>query len=158
MLLPAHQPPQLEQAVQQQVNRMASNFWDGTDEDEGDASSRVGSSQGQGRQRQESSYETQILENSIQKIGALLAVGFGDAGAKVIAENIRNEGDINPMVPGRKTVAVFGFCDIRRFTDTTEVLQEEVMEFVNSIAHIVHTSCALHGGAANKNIGDAFLL
>jgi hypothetical protein len=32
------------------------------------------------------------------------------------------------------------------------------MEFVNSIARIVHTSCALHGGAANKNIGDAFLL
>eukprot|EP00967_Tisochrysis_lutea_P146351 scaffold276046_cov21-Tisochrysis_lutea.AAC.1 len=32
------------------------------------------------------------------------------------------------------------------------------MEFVNSIAHIVHTSVAMHGGAANKNIGDAFLL
>lgn len=32
------------------------------------------------------------------------------------------------------------------------------MEFVNSIARIVHTSVAIHGGAANKNIGDAFLL
>ncbi len=32
------------------------------------------------------------------------------------------------------------------------------MEFVNSIAKIVHTEVALHGGAANKNIGDAFLL
>jgi class 3 adenylate cyclase len=32
------------------------------------------------------------------------------------------------------------------------------MEFVNSIAQIVHTSVARHGGAANKNIGDAFLL
>ena len=39
-----------------------------------------------------------------------------------------------------------------------KVLQEEVMEFVNSIAKIVHTSVASHGGAANKNIGDAFLL
>jgi hypothetical protein len=45
------------------------------------------------------------------------------AGAEVIAENIRKEGDINPMVPGKKTVAIFGFCDIRRFTDATEVLQ-----------------------------------
>jgi len=53
---------------------------------------------------------------------------------------------------------VFGFCDIRRFTDSTEVLQEEVMEFVNSIAHIVHAAVAVRGGAANKNIGDAFLL
>jgi class 3 adenylate cyclase len=55
-------------------------------------------------------------------------------------------------------VAVFGFCDIRRFTDATEVLQEGVMEFVNIIAHLVHTGVAHHGGAANKNIGDAFLL
>ncbi|GIM03026.1 hypothetical protein Vretimale_7833 [Volvox reticuliferus] len=103
-------------------------------------------------------YETEVLENSIAKISTLLAIGFGDAGAEVIAENIRNDGDINPMVPGRKTVAIFGFCDIRHFTDTTEVLQEEVMEFVNSIAHIVHTSVSTHGGAPNKNIGDAFLL
>ncbi len=32
------------------------------------------------------------------------------------------------------------------------------MEFVNSIAKIVHTEVARHGGSANKNIGDAFLL
>lgn len=37
-------------------------------------------------------------------------------------------------------------------------LQEEVMEFVNSIAKIVHMEVSLHGGAANKNMGDAFLL
>lgn len=55
-------------------------------------------------------------------------------------------------------VAVFGFCDIRRFTDTTEVLQEGVMEFVNTIAHLVHGAVSARGGAANKNIGDAFLL
>ena len=54
--------------------------------------------------------------------------------------------------------AVFGFCDIRQFTDATEVLQEEVMEFVNSIAKIVHMEVSLHGGFPNKNIGDAFLL
>lgn len=53
---------------------------------------------------------------------------------------------------------MFGFCDIRRFTDTTEVLQEGVMEFVNTIAHLVHGAVAARGGAANKNIGDAFLL
>ncbi len=37
-------------------------------------------------------------------------------------------------------------------------MQEDVMEFVNSIAKIVHMEVSLHGGAANKNIGDAFLL
>jgi hypothetical protein len=32
------------------------------------------------------------------------------------------------------------------------------MEFVNSIAKIVHMEVALHDGSANKNIGNAFLL
>ena len=36
--------------------------------------------------------------------------------------------------------------------------QEDIMEFVNSIAKIVHSEVHMHGGAANKNIGDAFLL
>ena len=83
--------------------------------------------------------ETRILENSINKICSLLAVGFGDAGAEVIANNIRSGGDLNPMIPGNKVVAIFGFCDIRNFTDTTEVLQEDIMEFVNTVADIVHT-------------------
>jgi hypothetical protein len=43
-------------------------------------------------------------------------------------------------------VAVFGFCDIRQFTDATEVLQEGVMEFVNSISHIVHAAVAARCG------------
>ncbi len=32
------------------------------------------------------------------------------------------------------------------------------MEFVKSIAEIVHQEVALHDGSPNKNIGDAFLL
>lgn len=57
---------------------------------------------------------------------------------QVIADNMKSGGDLDPMVPGQKVTAVFGFCDIRQFTDTTEVLQEEIMEFVNTIARIVH--------------------
>jgi class 3 adenylate cyclase len=54
--------------------------------------------------------------------------------------------------------AIFGFCDIRNFTDATEVLQEGVMVFVNKIGMIIHTLCDKHLGWANKNIGDAFLV
>ena len=38
-------------------------------------------------------------------------------GAEVIGENMKDDadGDFNPMVPGKKTLAVFGFCDIRRY-------------------------------------------
>jgi hypothetical protein len=31
-------------------------------------------------------------------------------------------GEVNPMLPGKKTMAIFGFCDIRNFTDATEIL------------------------------------
>jgi class 3 adenylate cyclase len=94
----------------------------------------------------------------IVKIGALLAVGFGEAGSEIIAKNIENHGEVNAVLSGKKIVAIFGFCDIRNFTDATEVLQTKVMNFVNEIAAIVHgvvNRCACN---ANKNIGDAFLL
>lgn len=67
--------------------------------------------------------ETVILEKLIMKIGALLAVGFGEAGSEIIASNMSRGGDVDPMLPGKKMMAIFGFCDIRNFTDATEVLQ-----------------------------------
>ena len=42
---------------------------------------------------------------------------------QVIAKNMRSGGAIEPMIPGERVHAIFGFCDIRNFTDTTEVLQ-----------------------------------
>jgi class 3 adenylate cyclase len=108
--------------------------------------------------KSEKDLETRILENSIGKFCDLLSIGFGEAGSEIISNNIRSGGDLNPMLPGKKVRAIFGFCDIRNFTDITEVLQEDVMEFVNYIASIVHAEVSLHGGAANKNIGDAFLV
>lgn len=102
--------------------------------------------------------ETRILERSIGKVCQLLSVGFGEAGAEIISNNIKSTGNINPMLPGKKVEAIFGFCDVRNFTSATEVLQEEVMEFVNCIASVVHAEVTFHGGAANKNIGDAFLV
>ncbi len=66
--------------------------------------------------------ETKLLEQTIVKIGSLLALGFGEAGSKIIAENMKGSGDVDPMLPGQKIMAIFGFCDIRNFTDATEVL------------------------------------
>ncbi|EGR34324.1 hypothetical protein IMG5_016400 [Ichthyophthirius multifiliis] len=103
-------------------------------------------------------YETIIIENAIIKIGMLLALGFGDAGSGIIAYNMSKSGDVDPMIAGKKKCAIYGFCDIRNFTDATEVLQEDVMIFVNNIAEIVHSMVDRYLGAANKNIGDAFLL
>lgn len=104
--------------------------------------------------------ETKIIEKAISKIGALLALGFGEAGSEIVAKNMKEsgEGEINPMIEGKKVMAVYGFCDIRNFTDTTEELEEDVMIFVNRIGEIVHEIVNENCGSANKNIGDAFLL
>lgn len=88
-----------------------------------------------------------------------MRIGFGEAGAKVIAKNLAGEGNsLNLLGGGEMIHSIFGFCDVRQFTDTTECLQEEVMLFVNRIAHILHGIVVQCSGAANKNIGDAFLL
>eukprot|EP00578_Thalassiosira_sp_NH16_P003983 CAMPEP_0181134474 /NCGR_PEP_ID=MMETSP1071-20121207/32108_1 /TAXON_ID=35127 /ORGANISM="Thalassiosira sp., Strain NH16" /LENGTH=864 /DNA_ID=CAMNT_0023220997 /DNA_START=56 /DNA_END=2647 /DNA_ORIENTATION=- len=105
--------------------------------------------------------ETTLLIRTISKIAGLMRVGFGEAGADIIGKNlnISNGTDaMNLLGNGRKIHSIFGFCDVRQFTDTTECLQEEVMLFVNRIAHILHSIVVQCDGAANKNIGDAFLL
>jgi class 3 adenylate cyclase len=104
--------------------------------------------------------ETVVLEKTIIKIGSLLALGFGEAGAEIIGQNMQGSDTsaLNAMIPGRRVEALFGFCDIRNFTDATEVLQDQVMLFVNRIAGVVHSCINEFFGSPNKNVGDAFLL
>jgi len=55
------------------------------------------------------------------KIGSLLALGFGEAGSEIIAKNMQKSGEVDPMIKGKKVIGIFGYCDIRSFTDLTEV-------------------------------------
>ena len=100
--------------------------------------------------------ETAFLEEAIDKICVLLGVGLGEAGTELINSYLNKETDL--MNVASQIDAVFAFCDIRNFTDATEILQEEVMVFVNTIAEIVHSQADESLGAANKNVGDAFLI
>ena len=104
------------------------------------------------------SYEIRIIKTSIIKIASLLATGFGEAGCEMIQQNMNSNQELNPMLKGKKKIAIFGFCDIRNFAEINEALQQEIMVFVNEIADIVHSCVDNFGGAANKNIGDAFLV
>uniref|UniRef100_A0A7S3DAQ7 Guanylate cyclase domain-containing protein n=1 Tax=Palpitomonas bilix TaxID=652834 RepID=A0A7S3DAQ7_9EUKA len=111
------------------------------------------------RRKQAKGTEVGLIESALIKIGRLLQIGLGEAGSAVIAKNMMDEsGELNPVIPGQRIDAIFGFCDIRQFTDTTECLQEEVMVFVNKVASVVHAATNKYGGSPNKNIGDAFLL
>ena len=107
-------------------------------------------------------YETHVVQLAIQKITALLRVGFGVAGAEIISSNMTVEGggnaSLNPMIPGKRVYALFGFCDILSFDLCTEKLEDEIMTFVNSVARIVHDEVTRWGGTCNKNLGNAFLM
>ena len=101
--------------------------------------------------------EIHLIDTSIMKIAYLLAVGYGEAGTGIIINNMKKRSGMDVDIPGQKIFGIYGFCDIRNFTDATEVLQTKVMTFVNKIASIVHINVVKTGGSNNKNIGDAFL-
>lgn len=116
------------------------------------------SKKGKDQEADKNQYETAILERAIVKIGHLLALGFGEAGGNIIGHNMKSGGELNPMMAGVKTYCIFGFCILSDFNDSTEVLQTEIMSYVNQVAEIVHSMVDRYGGSANKNIGDAFLV
>jgi hypothetical protein len=84
--------------VQRGAARVWTYLWDGDQEAEdggrgggpggggpgGGGQGMGGELDGPGGRAHASTYETEVLEDSIGKIGALLAVGFGDAGAGVL--------------------------------------------------------------------------
>ena len=105
--------------------------------------------------------ETSFLMSTILRIGSLMKVGFGSAGVEIIRNNLQKGQSmkmLNLTSKGITVSCIFLFCDIRQFTDATECLQEEVFVFTNRIAAVIHSICHSYGGAANKNVGDAFLL
>jgi class 3 adenylate cyclase len=103
--------------------------------------------------------ETVILEKTIIKIGGLLALGFGEAGGDVIGQNLTAaSGAVKVLIPGKRITGVFGFCKIKNFSVLTEVLQDQVMLFVNQVAEIVHGFVDELLGAPNKNMGESFVL
>lgn len=52
-------------------------------------------------------------------------------------------GDLNPMVPGRKVAAIFGFCDIRSFTGGFHCLLDALSWL--TVEHLLHAlSWLLH--------------
>jgi class 3 adenylate cyclase len=104
--------------------------------------------------------ETVVLEKTIIKLGSLLALGFGEAGANIINHNLKcsDSAGVNVMVPGTKVDCILGKARICDFSTATEVLKGKVMAFVNQIAEIVHGVVDEFGGAPNKNTGDTFFL
>jgi len=104
--------------------------------------------------------ETSILEKTIIKLGSLLVLGFGEAGCKIISQNLAggNTVEVDAMIPGELVHCIIGVARIRDFSAATEVLQSKIMTFVNQIAEIVHGVASEFHAAPNRNSGDVFLL
>lgn len=68
--------------------------------------------------------EIEFVDASIVKIASLLAIGYGSAGTTKIAEIVEksSHGYLDIDVKGERIMAVYCFCDIRNFTDSTEIL------------------------------------
>lgn len=102
--------------------------------------------------------ETVILEKTIVKLGTLLALGFGEAGANIVRENIAGNAGVNAMVRGKRVECIIGMVRVRDFGAFNKVLQGDIFKLVNQIAEIVHGVANEYGGSANRNHGDHFLV
>ena len=97
------------------------------------------------QEKEKERYETSLLTNILEKLGTLLAIGFGEAGTEIIIKNIQSK-KLDPLIKGQKVTCIFGFCDIKFFEEATQVLREDVMKFVNTIAEIVHSVVDKYAG------------
>ena len=113
--------------------------------------------EGKSQDAAEAGMETELMVRTLEKIGKLLQVGFGEAGATIIGNNMASSSGLNIMVPGRKIQAIFGFALIRNFADATECFREDVMLWCNTIAKVVHDAVNCFSGAPNRNLGDVFV-
>ena len=103
--------------------------------------------------------ETEILERTIMRISGLLSLGFGEAGAAIVAHNMKStDPAINVMLPGKRVDAVFASIQIKHFGTISAVLNDRIVLFINQIAEIVHSIADEFHGVPNKSDGESFLI
>jgi class 3 adenylate cyclase len=103
--------------------------------------------------------ETDMLERTILRISGLLAIGFGQAGADIVAHNMKSiDPSINVMLPGKRVEAVFVSIKIHHFTMISAVLKDRIVLFMNQVAEIIHGICDEFHGMPNKTEGGSFLV
>ena len=105
--------------------------------------------------------ETNMLDKTITKIGNLLIMGFGVTGAEILVHNIKDKVEddaFDSIKPGKKVMAIYGYCNLRNYIETIEVLEEDMLILLNEVAKIVEGIAIDHLGHVCKNHGDNYLL
>ena len=81
-----------------------------------------------------------ILEKTIIKLGSLLALGFGEAGANIIEHNMHgvDSACVDAMVEGTRVECIIGATRIRDFSTATEVLWRAVRVYLLMASTLLH--------------------
>ena len=110
--------------------------------------------------KDESSHmKTKMLGLTVYKISLLLRRGFGEIGIKIIEDKLSmSDDEEDSLLPGKKKYSMFLMVRITQFNQITDILQEEIIVFVNKIVRILHESVKRWEGTANKNYGDKYLI
>ena len=86
-------------------------------------------------------------------------MGFGEKGAQVVTRTLTyDEKFMELLIPGKKVNMIFSVCHIRKFSETTECLLDEIIVFVNKIVKIVHVCGERWDGIPSNNSGETYLL
>jgi hypothetical protein len=105
------------------TKQQAGDFdWD-EDEDEEEEEEEEEDEEEDEEEEYDTTFETGFLEEAVLKMAELLHMGYGAAGTEIIQRNLGlSDGTaVETFIAGKKLDACFAFCDIRKFTDTTEV-------------------------------------
>jgi hypothetical protein len=73
-------------------------------------------------QKKSASKDIHLIDKSVTKVAYLLVIGYGEAGTGIIINNMGKKSGTSVDIPGERVIGIYGFCDIRNFTDATEVL------------------------------------
>ena len=92
-----------------------------------------------GNNRVDQTMESAILERSMTLIIYLLAAAIGYSGTAIVARNITSSGEFQMMVPGKRHQAIIVTVNIDHFKEIVFVLKNEVTQYVNLIAEIIHS-------------------
>lgn len=86
--------------------------------------------------------ELQALLRSVGSMGALLRMGVGEHGARVLATQQTGAHELDPLAPGKRGLAIFGCVRLRLGAAIAAALGGEVIPLVNAVADIVHNVAA----------------
>ena len=101
--------------------------------------------------------ENSILEETLARIGNLIKVSFGHNNEEIVSAYI-NADEMDMSRSGNTVRLIFGLVKIQKFTEITDLLQEQVLLFLNKIGRIVHACTGEWKGTPIKNDMGTFLV